>query len=514
MLKYKKIIFLLVLIGIILFSLGSCAKDSAVNSNDGDNNNPDIANNADNGDDNNSSDTDTTNTDATKTDKWAREPINLPETDFGGREFRVITGNVTDENRMYDKFSTEEQSGEPINDALYTRRLHVEEKFNITMITTPSASAPADVAKKSILAGDDSYDLIMDIINNVKNLGSQHLLADLFTVPYIKDDLDKPWWDQAMIRDLAINGKLYFQAGDIVLRDKLRLSCLYFNKDMCKSIGIDYPYQYVYDGTWTIDKLMEITKGVNKDLNGDGIMDQYDQWGFMSQYEFALHLFEASGETTVSLNSDGVPEITMNTPRALDVIQKALTFCADPEAMFMADTIKGAADIWIQASAYYQEDRFLIRASLFEPIARDLRAMPTDFGVVPTPKYNEQQENYYTYAEFNGHSIGIPMNADLEFAGLITEALAYESGTTLMPAFYDLCLTSKVLRDNESEGMLDIIFNNKVYDIGYIYGIGSLPTILNNLSSSKKTDFVSQFEKSQGSIEKALEKFIDNYDKE
>ena len=510
MLKYKKSICVMLIISMMMTMLFivSCAKDIGGNSNDRENNIGASDNAADT--DDNPADTNTNN----KADKWAREPINLPETDFGGRDFKVVTVNVTDANRMYDKFSAEEQSGEPINDALYTRRLHIEEKFNINMKVTSASGAPSDTAKKSILAGDNSFDLIVDIINNVKNLASQHLLADLYTVPYIKDDLDKPWWDQAMIRDLAINGKLYFQAGDIVLRDKLRLSCLYFNKDMCKSIGIDYPYQYVYDGTWTIDKLMEITKGVNKDLNGDGIMNQDDQWGFMSQYEFALHLFEASGETTAKLNSEGVPEVTMNNPRALEVILKALTVCADPEAMFMADTIKGASDIWIQASAFFQDNRFLMRASLFEPIARDLRAMPTDFGVVPTPKFNEQQENYYTYAEFNGLSIGIPMNCDLDFAGLMTEALAYESGTTLMPAFYDLCLTSKVLRDNESEGMLDIIFNNKVYDIGYIYGIGTLPTILNSLASSKKTDFVSQFEKNQGAIEKALAKFIDNYDKE
>ena len=108
--------------------------------------------------------------------------------------------------------------------------------------------------------------------------------------------MDKPWWDQKLIRDLSINGKLFFEAGNIVLRDKLRVSCLYFNKDMFKSIGVDYPYQYVYDGTWTIDKLMEISKGVNKDLDGNGVMDEYDQWGFMSQYEFSLHLFEAAGE--------------------------------------------------------------------------------------------------------------------------------------------------------------------------------------------------------------------------
>jgi len=510
MLNLKRIVSVILVMAMLLF-LFSCGKENPADTDGDDKDSSNITESGDTGE--NTPDENSGDDSGEKKNKWEHEPIDFPENDYEGREFRVISVEVLDENRMYDKFTSEEQSGEPINDALYHRTLGIEEKYNIKMKVDTTANS-ADTARKSILAGDDSYELIVATIGNIKNLASQNLLSDLYTVPYIKDDLDKSWWDQAVIRDLAIDGKLYFQAGDIVLRDKLRLSCLYFNKDMCKSLGVDYPYQYVNDGTWTIDKLMEITKGVNKDLNGDGVMDQEDQWGFMSQHEFGLHLYSASGETMVSLNDDGVPEVTINSPKSLDVIQKILAVCTDPGAMFMADKIKGASDIWLQASAYYQENRFLMRASVFEPIPRDLRAMPTDFGILPTPKFNEQQENYYTYAEMSGLVIGIPSNTDVEFAGLITEVLAYDSGTTLMPAFYDLCLTSKVLRDNESEGMLDIIFNSKVYDIGYIYGIGSLPTMISSIVSSGKTDFMSTFEKAQGAIDKALTKFIDTYGKE
>jgi len=494
-------LFLIVTMIFMLFIMFSCGKNDSGNANGNDSN---AANNGEVADGGSGGETDG------KVDKWAQEAVSFPDTDFGGREFNVVTVEVADANRMYDYFSAEEQTGDPIIDALYTRRLRAEEKFNVAM-KTKMIGSPADNARKSILAGDNEYDLIVDTIGNVRNLSTQRLLADLYAVPYIKDDMDKPWWDQALIRDLSINGKVYFQAGNIVLRDKLRVSCMYFNKDMCKSLGLEYPYKYVYDGTWTIDKMLEVTKGVNMDLNGDGVMDQYDQWGFMSQHEFGFHLFISSGEKTITLNKDGVPEITINSQRAMNVIQKALEVCIDPVNMFHADTIKGSGNVWLTASEYFQEDRFLMRASVFEPIPRDLRAMPTDFGILPTVKFDESQENYYAYAEMSGLVIGIPMNADLEFSGLITEFLAYESGTTLMPAFYDLCLTSKVLRDDESEGMLDIIFGSRVYDIGYIYSIGNLSTILNELVSGKSTDFVSKFEKSQGNIEKALDKFIDSY---
>ena len=502
--KTKKILFALFMIVLALF-IFSCAKDTADNTEKVDNNNAADDNNNDSADAND----EISETDA-KASKWVREPHNLPEMEFGGRDFRIITVNVTEQIRFYEHFTSDEQNGEPINDALYARKLHTEENFN-TKLKTTLVATPSETARKSILAGDNQFDLIVDTIFNLRNLASKKMLADLYNTPYIKDNLDKPWWDRALKRDLSIFGKLYFNAGDMVMKDKLRIAVMYFNKDMFKTMGLDYPYQYVYDGTWTVDKLIEITKGVNADLNGDGKMDQFDQWGLMSEWENGLHMLIAAGERNVTLNSEGIPEITINTPKAIEVIQKVLALCTDKVTMFHADTIKDSGNIWYKASEYFQENRFLMRTSVFEPIVRDLRAMPTDFGIVPYAKYDDRQENYYSNVKGDGLFIAIPDNTDTEFAGYITEAMAYESSATLMPAFYDLCLTSKILRDNESEGMLDIIFSSQVYDIGYIYNISVLPNILYTLISSGKSDFVSQFDKQQGAIEKALQKFINEY---
>ena len=509
--RLKKILCIFLTAVMLTLIIASCAKDdnNPANVNDANANDANAVNNSDNTAADGGEVDDTTQ-DTTQS-KWVREPIDLPEMDFGGGDFNIITVEVTEAIRFYEHFTSEEQTGEPINDALYTRKLNIEEKFNITMKTTPSAT-PAETARKSILAGDDQYDLIVDTLFNLRNLASQSVLADLYNVPYISEHLDKPWWDQALKRDLSINGKLFFQAGDIVMKDKLRLAVMYFNKDMFKTIGLDYPYQYVYDGTWTFDKLVEITKGLNIDLNGDGVMNQDDQWGLMSEWENGLHMYVAAGERTVQLNSDGVPEITMNNPKALQVIERVLDLCTDKVTLFHADTIKGSGNIWYIASEFFQENRFLMRTSVFEPIVRDLRAMPTDFGILPYAKFEESQEEYYSNVKGDGLFIAIPNNVDMEFAGLITEAMAYESSTTLMPAFYDLCLTSKILRDDESEGMLDIIFNSRVYDIGSLYSIGTLPNLLYGMINAGKTDFVSQFEKSLGANEKALQKFIDTYD--
>jgi hypothetical protein len=85
-------------------------------------------------------------------------------------------------------------------------------------------------------------------------------------------------------------------------------------------------------------------------------MGQNDQWGLMAQYETAGMMFQASGESVASKTADGKIELTMNSPRALDVIDKILNYTTDEISMFHADTNK-ASEIWQEASKLFQEDK-------------------------------------------------------------------------------------------------------------------------------------------------------------
>lgn len=75
-------------------------------------------------------------------------------------------------------------------------------------------------------------------------------------------------------------------------------------------------------------------------------------------------------------------------------------------------------------------------------------------------------------------------------AGAVLEAMAYYSQDTLTKAYYDVTLTNKYFRDEESGDMLDIIFANRTYDIGYIMNVGNLSSIPQNLLNAKSTDRV------------------------
>ena len=49
---------------------------------------------------------------------------------------------------------------------------------------------------------------------------------------------------------------------------------------------------------------------------------------------------------------------------------------------------------------------------------------------------------------------------------MILEALASESRRTVIPAYYEVSLKGRTVRDEESQEMLDLIFSSRVYDLG------------------------------------------------
>jgi len=60
--------------------------------------------------------------------------------------------------------------------------------------------------------------------------------------------------------------------------------------------------------------------------------------------------------------------------------------------------------------------------------------------------------------------------------------------------------------------MLDIIFENRIFDIGDIYDFGSLASTYIYMSMNYNRNFVSMFEKSQAKAEKAVEKVITQFE--
>jgi hypothetical protein len=58
----------------------------------------------------------------------------------------------------------------------------------------------------------------------------------------------------------------------------------------------------------------------------------------------------------------------------------------------------------------------------------------------------------------------VPKTAGLELSGAVTELLAYGNHKDVLPVYYDVILTSKIARDDESLEMLEIIYSGACYE--------------------------------------------------
>lgn len=86
--------------------------------------------------------------------------------------------------------------------------------------------------------------------------------------------------------------------------------------------------------------------------------------------------------------------------------------------------------------------------------------------------------------------------------------MAAQSAGTVKPAFYDVCLDGKYVRDEESQKTIDLIFDNKVFDIGNLLGLGGFTGKLTALEKAKQTDVASAFATISDKAQASLDKFM------
>jgi len=209
------------------------------------------------------------------------EPVrlypDLPDTDWEGAEFHVM-GRTNETRWQFVSFEiwVESENGETVNDAVYQRNRAIEEKYN-AKVTQNLVDNPQTELTKVVTAGDDVYDATLLVQTTVTTAAQNGEVLDLYELEYI--DFDKPWWSQEVNNRVSIHNKLYFTTSDFKLMDKQRTSILFFNRDMAVDFDLGNPFDYVRDGSWTIDMMTEHAKKVSADLDGDGDIDQHDRHG-------------------------------------------------------------------------------------------------------------------------------------------------------------------------------------------------------------------------------------------
>ncbi len=421
----------------------------------------------------------------------------LPVKDFEGAEFCIVGQSTNSRQNFY----IEELEGDLINTALHDRDVAVSERLNITLVYEPveDRAEVASMVNKVVRAGDEAYHMVINALTQgIQNMIGTNALYNLTDIPHLT--LDSDLWTPSLLDTMMFDDNLYFTTGPISPMRYMTPIAMAMNTRLAATYDIGDMYEVVLDGKWTLDLLHSLTKDLANDLDNNGKMDENDFYGLAVDGTFGNVLFNSAGYNPI----DASYKITLDSSRSVDAIDRVSSMFGDRSKVFNDRGGAGtSADVFRAGNALFMDYTILGIMSF-----RDLE---DDFAILPTPKYDESQEDYYiTNNTWLPSGVAVPSNcSDTERTGLVMETMAAYSKQIIEPAAYEKTLQGKVARDENSSKMLDIIFQNAYFDMVTALNFAETAILVRDCALGEQDNFVSAWTKKQKAAQKELDKIME-----
>lgn len=435
----------------------------------------------------------------------------LGEKDFGGKTFTFVTksqASFTDwaEGSIW----VEGLTGEVLNDAVYNRNSYIAETYNTNIAALECDNGVlVSTIQNAVTAGDATYDVAMPPLDQAGTLVKNGYLVDL-AADATHMNLERAWWDQRSIADLSIAHKLYMVSGDISTLNNDATWCTMINLQVLKDHGFETPYYYVANDQWNLDTYNTLCTGASIDLDGDGDLDSKDSIANLTQNENATAMFVTSGYHLIDKDENDIPVFTLEGDERAYGILTDLSKLMNDTSVSLNYHNYGSEGYHLCTTKMFEENRGLFWITNLQMVIR-LREMETDFGIAPCPKYDEAQENYRNVVWFVGSYATIPISAgSTDDSSFILEAMSAKSREVLRPAYYETALSMKYLRDKESIEMLDLVIDNRSYELEHAFSFGASNAVQTIVLNGKEpaSTFASQKKVITKMIDKTLKDLV------
>lgn len=422
------------------------------------------------------------NSNTTENGKETLPPIGISEDiNFGGETVSIL---AWDDYTMQE-FEAEGITGNEVNDAIYERNNNIEEKLNIKLAytytpgsSTQSANYIAKVRADAGASGAGEFDIFAAYSQLPASLSMEGLLKNLLETEHL--DFDAPWWPAELVNEITINDKLYFCSGDISTNMLWMMTAAFFNKSLIESYGLEDPYKLVEEGTWTLDKMMEMSAGKYVDNDSSGNKTAADTYGYMTYHMNIDAFFASSGLLSIEKNNNDelIVSDMYNGDKITSLIEKLGNwFGAGGEAYQNSSTT--IRNIFFEERSVFTMDRVFIVAG--KDNSETTTKIEFKFGIIPVPKYDVAQSRYYT-------NVGYPFTmycissaiSDTDAASATLEYMAYDSARLVTPAVFENAMKVKYASDEVASAHYDLVRNSVTFELSRVYTIP-----LNNLASAQ-----------------------------
>ena len=391
--------------------------------------------------------------------------------DYEGKTVNVLTRtqNSFEHGWIIEEICVEELTGDPVNTAIYNRNAAVEELLGVKIEQT--VQNDKNKLKETVNSGDSEFDIVAVPSDIGVGYIYDGLMRDLYGSgidTYL--NTESSWWAQNWIDEAEVNGRLCAITGAPSLNFARFTMVMFYNKTLGNNLKLADPYEVVNSGNWTIDYVNEIISGIYLDLDNDDSLNGNDRVGIAINPEENCNMFWSAFDMDyISKDDDGWYKLnTEEKDKISSAFDKIFTLINESPDIINTIDNSGLVDT---------RDWFSRGTVLLAPLhlkygeTQCFRYMSDEYAVLPLPKYDQTQDDYYSYVQEQYSIFMIPKSAsDPVMSGAVLEAMARESAETVRPAYYDSVLKGKYTRDEETRQVIDKIIANVKIDAAWIYG--------------------------------------------
>ncbi len=396
--------------------------------------------------------------------------------------------------------------GQGVTDAVYERNTLLAERCNLTLdLIGRESGTVSTLIRTEVNSPTGAYQLATETSATTASMATEGLLQDWLTLGDI--DFDTAWWDSGTL-DFALNGRVYFMNGALNFVDDDVTFVMIFNKKLQSENHIPDLYQTTKDGDWTLDYFYSIIQGKAIDSNGDGSMSAEDTYGFTAPCSIGNTFFYGAGMHYIDNSRDKeTPELALgdgDMTKATTLLDKVREITLGGTSSYIAPSGSEAV-----ASDIFKQGRSIFYCEAANYLCSLNRDMVGDYGVVPIPKYDKTQEKYLTWVHSISSTFSIPRSAGMEdVLAAVAETYAVLSYQLVKPAYYDNMLTQKTVRDGESGEMLDLIFQNRVYDMAVYFTDLGFSGLFSDAALASTGNFASKYKAASKSFPRRIKNML------
>ena len=388
---------------------------------------------------------------------------------FNGETIRIVgldKAGVDDELK-----SEKSNTGNNVNDAVYARNLAIEERLGIKFYIEEKAdtdlTAVVDTTIKA--GGPDAYQICADGTYTAVRPMVKGYFYDLSMVENF--DVEKKYWAQGF-RDIAsygIENKQYLVTGAPALSLYRYTFVTIFNRDYFEQAGWEDLYDTVNNGDWTLDYQFSLITDVYTELDAKTGISEGDFVGFITGDTVSIDPYlTACGIHIIKKNSSGRWEFDGSTQeRFASMVEKVqqIYYESNGAYVFSSATYDNTGLTFI-ADKFAAEEGAMATVQLYA-LEQSIGKIDFKYGIVPMPMFDTNQDRYYSYVQDQVTSFGIltcTPESDLPMIGAVLDLFGYESYNRVVPEYYGRSLSYKFLKDEESQEMLDLIYETTEFD--------------------------------------------------